>query len=484
MSDDLGTFGSSTSTTVDTTSLDGAAVLHDANADFLLAAFSALAIAVDASEWDDEQAVAARDDRAAAEGVLRDAEVELRLLADDLRAASTTYGSLEQEFSVGSWILDGVAASYAYTLGMAAGPLLPLLMFGSLESTAGLGAPVESKDLTGPVEGIPGWLLVFLSTPQFTDGVGTAVGSADDLILGGLGIGIGAALLLGQQGLGVTGSWVGARAFMRGGQYFDMLFETTVAVTRLREQQTEAAVGFQERTDRIPDTVADGDAQVRIDRIEIPGEGPRFEVYIAGTVTFDPHPRDQAFDMTSNIGGVALLPSGAQRAIELAMEQAGVTSDSMVNFVGYSQGGLMAALLAASGDYNTQSVLTIGAPAGEVDIPADVSAVMVRHDEDPVTMLGGRPEDESQLYVRRQVFDEDNPAPDDLILPAHHYPNYQHTVALMDGTDNAAIRAAAERLDEFTAGATSVTSTFYSATRIDDPVAGGPITPVGQNGGR
>ena len=52
------------------------------------------------------------------------------------------------------------------------------------------------------------------------------------------------------------------------------------------------------------------------------------------------------------------------------MALAGITAGSAVVFTGYSQGGLIAARLAASGDYHTTGLYTLGGPAGQVPVPA------------------------------------------------------------------------------------------------------------------
>ena len=63
-------------------------------------------------------------------------------------------------------------------------------------------------------------------------------------------------------------------------------------------------------------------------------------------------PTDEPWDLTSNVTGVAGLDAGSLRATELAMHDAGIRPDDEVQFVGFSQGGLVAARLAASGEWN------------------------------------------------------------------------------------------------------------------------------------
>jgi pimeloyl-ACP methyl ester carboxylesterase len=176
-------------------------------------------------------------------------------------------------------------------------------------------------------------------------------------------------------------------------------------------------------------------------------------------------PAKDAFDLTSNVAGVGGLPAGSLRAVQQAMADAGVDAGSRVTFTGYSQGGLVAAMLASSGDYNVQGVVTIGAPAGGVALPSGIPAVIVEHMDDLVPALGGVQLNDDALVVRRQAFASADDIPSGVAVPGHHMEYYRETAVLMDNARSGQLIDAGARLDAFSAGADSVTSTYYYASR-------------------
>jgi pimeloyl-ACP methyl ester carboxylesterase len=224
--------------------------------------------------------------------------------------------------------------------------------------------------------------------------------------------------------------------------------------------------GFDARLSKIPlPETAPGGAQIRIDTILSDSASPRFEVYIGGTVDFRALPAQDAFDLTSNVTGVAGLPAGSLRAVQQAMEQAGVTSSSQVTFTGYSQGGMVAAVLAASGDYNVQGVVTVAAPAGNVQLPAGIPAVIVEHTDDFIPALGGVQTNTEALVVQRRAFESVSELPAGLAAPAHRMSYYRETAVIMDQGTSAQLLDVRRQLDAFSAGAHSVVSSYYYASR-------------------
>jgi hypothetical protein len=137
-----------------------------------------------------------------------------------------------------------------------------------------------------------------------------------------------------------------------------------------------------DRTMRIPT----GDDQVRIDRFESE-DGPRFEVYIAGT-DFSTGPHNPWW-AGSNVDFLRTGQSRSLSATETALRDAGVTHDTPLVITGHSQGGLIGVALASSGRFTVDAVFTIGTPAGVVASPHGVPTIHVAHPEDPVPALGG-----------------------------------------------------------------------------------------------
>lgn len=222
------------------------------------------------------------------------------------------------------------------------------------------------------------------------------------------------------------------------------------------------ADGVRDRAERIPDEPD----QIRIDRVSVRGEPDRFEVYIAGTAELSVSGDDEPWDMTSNLVAMGGGSAGSYRAVEEAMRLAGIDSASPVTLTGYSQGGLIAAQLAASGDYAVNGLVTLGAPAGQVAVPHDIPYLAIEHTNDLVPALGGTFASSEPVVVRRQLFDGP-PPPGDYVLPAHRLSNYLETAALVDGSNDPRIEAALRRLQH--SAHSSVTSTVYLAERVVAP---------------
>jgi hypothetical protein len=212
--------------------------------------------------------------------------------------------------------------------------------------------------------------------------------------------------------------------------------------------------------------------QIRIDRYIAPGKPDRFDVFIAGTVTFDPKTNSQPFDFTSDMNGVGGHPSASYQAVVEAMKQAGVTSRSPVVLNGYSQGGLLASQVAASQAFNVQGVVTFGAPSAQVAIPASIPVLTVRNAEDLVPATSGYDVNPNAVVVERPVFAA-NPVPSDWAVPAHRLSYYQETAAVVDQSSSPEVRGVLDPLNRFGEGATRVDSTLWVATRVPQGTVSG-----------
>ena len=214
----------------------------------------------------------------------------------------------------------------------------------------------------------------------------------------------------------------------------------------------------------IPESDPNGE-QIRIDRYVEAGKPDRFDVYIAGTVTFDPVTASQPFDFGSDLSGVGQGPTASYQAVTQAMHQAGITANSPVVVNGYSQGGLLASMVAASGKYNVQGVVTFGAPSGQVHIPASVPVLSVRNTEDLVPATSGYDVNSHAVIVERPAFAH-QAVPSDWAVPAHRLSYYQQTASAVDAAKSSQVRAVLDPLNRFGVGATRVDSTLWAATRV------------------
>ena len=414
----------------------------------------------------------------AAERAIDEAEAALSRSADTSAVLARALALAAEGYSFAEYIAAAAAQRLAAVISFEAGYLLPVLL-PALALVAlpviTAGAPVAlAYSLATPqarkgVEAAVAKLLwdrrVLLSDPHVVELVRLSVMSADDFGGGVLRVPPAFESLLGDEGFGVLGLDTSAAAVVAVAAGSGALRETPVTVTGgPTVSGGRPAEGFEDRADRIP---TDG-AQIRIDRYREPGHPDRFEVYLGGTLDFSPTPGKEVWDMTSNVVGIAGGNAGAYRAAQAAMKLAGITANSSVVFTGYSQGGLIAARLAASGRYRVAGLFTLGAPAGQVAVPKAIPYVAIEHAEDVVPALGGTWASSRPVLVRRQVFDAP-PTDSEYVFPAHQLTQYRHSAALLDRAGDPRVRAALDKLGDGAARAVAVESTLYRATRVGGP---------------
>ena len=114
-------------------------------------------------------------------------------------------------------------------------------------------------------------------------------------------------------------------------------------------------------------------------------------VDIRGTQSFTVG-TDGPQDMLTNLQGVGGMASDQFYAIQEAMKDAGIAPGEAVEFAGHSQGGIMAAQLAADpavrSRYNVVSVVTAGSPTATI-APTDVPVLSYENSGDIVPGLDG-----------------------------------------------------------------------------------------------
>ncbi|NMN02179.1 alpha/beta fold hydrolase [Bifidobacterium panos] len=121
---------------------------------------------------------------------------------------------------------------------------------------------------------------------------------------------------------------------------------------------------------------------------------------------------DSPFDWEQN---VELMSGDAEqrkkadsaRMVVEAMKQAGISSDEPVALIGHSQGGIVAAEIAAdqSEQYNIQHVVTAGSPVANHPIPSKTWVTSIEIEDELVAALDGtqNPSTENWLTVRGTV---------------------------------------------------------------------------------
>jgi hypothetical protein len=304
-----------------------------------------------------------------------------------------------------------------------------------------------------------------ITSPEFVRLVSLIATSIDAGTLGVLGVppAIAAALDVGPD----SGVAAGALTVTALGTLIGMFRETPVTVEAVRTTQVFAAPeGARQRMNEIPE----GD-QIRIEKYEADGLPPRYVVYVGPTETFSPYAREEPFDLTSNVTGVAGLSPASFRAVEAAMEQAGVTADDQVVVSGFSQGGLIATMIAGSGDWNVYGLETYGAPAGNIPLPDGLHGFAARNTDDFIPALAGPQLDHSVMQIEREAYREGAEMPTALPAPGHQRFAYTQLADAIDGAEASVVRSEVRRIDAFTAEYLALpggqaTSTTYHATRV------------------
>lgn len=389
---------------------------------------------------------------------------EVRAIAEAIAAAHHGYEGVERAVT---WLQDAASAWSTGMLARAALLWLPNMMLGAkLASHIAPGSEQQQKEAIGRLLHDNPQLI---TSPEFSTLVRRTVENADNAAFGIAGLPPWAAMVLGEQGLGIlgVGTSAGVLVALSTASGSRTLGESPVRVERVAERSTSTApAGAEARLERVPD-----ERQVRIERYTVPGEPPRYVVYVAPTQTFSPVADGEPWDLTSNIAGVGGLASGSIRATELAMADAGITAEAEVVLVGYSQGGLVADAVAASGRWNTVGLETYGDPGGGIPVPGGVRGVAVRHTDDLVVALGGAQEPTDRTIVERRAFAQGADIPNDLPVPAHQRRAYVETARLLDAAHSPQVRAELDALDAFARDYTSregaeITTFEYRAERV------------------
>lgn len=141
---------------------------------------------------------------------------------------------------------------------------------------------------------------------------------------------------------------------------------------------------------------SDTNGQVEVLRHTTPLDGgaqrTSWSVVIRGTQRWDAGGANPQ-DLLTNLQGVAGEESDQVRAVRTAMEMAGIQEGDTIEFTGHSQGGIIAAQMAAdpqvAGVYHVAAVLTAGAPTAGASVGAGVDMLNLENTGDPVPALDG-----------------------------------------------------------------------------------------------
>lgn len=406
------------------------------------------------------EAVRANSELEHARIALADVDHRARVIAWGLTCAAEAYDGTEQLISS---TIGVVADELGWATGWLIAQFLPQLLTGGVPLAAALWVLVGPDRLARIVRDPR-----VISDPRVVTSIRLAVRASDDAILGLARVPQPVAAALGEHGLDVTGLPFAAAVFALGGRSFGAFKESPVRVAETMPLPVEKApAGISGRFERVPRPDDVNGAQVVVERYEDSTGRPSFEVYIAGTVDFDPAARGEPWDMASNVSNVIGDDAGSVDGVREALRQAGVQPDDPVQFTGYSQGGAVAAHLVASGDYATAGLVTFGGPTGQIVVPESVPTLFVEHTDDIVPALGGDQENASAVVVRRWATEGMNFEGSE-VVPAHQRPAYASTARLIDASGETELVAVREKLESFTDGKRMVERTAYRCVRVDE----------------
>lgn len=156
---------------------------------------------------------------------------------------------------------------------------------------------------------------------------------------------------------------------------------------------------------------SDDQSTVQIRRtVDAQGKGA-WTVVVPGTATWKtgtPHgPSDIAGNLTTASGSPSALYPAITSALATSMRQAGVRPGSEpVMLVGHSQGGIVAARLAADRSFRTtydvREVVTAGSPVSRIPVTEGVQLLAMENQHDPIPRLDGAAEPDARNRVTVQ----------------------------------------------------------------------------------
>lgn len=162
-------------------------------------------------------------------------------------------------------------------------------------------------------------------------------------------------------------------------------------------------------------------------------------VYIPGTQTLGLGDGVNPLDMASNIQAIASPGLAAsEKAVLLAMQQAGIESNDDVILVGHSQGGMVAGNLAAfPSGYVAAGLVAFGAPLAHLkNLKAPVMAI--EHVNDPVPNLSGKANPIKRNWVTVQRISEKSES--NALMFSHSLKSYRNTTSAIDVSSDVGIR--------------------------------------------
>ncbi|WP_322936920.1 lipase family protein [Nocardioides bizhenqiangii] len=229
------------------------------------------------------------------------------------------------------------------------------------------------------------------------------------------------------------------------------------SLTALETYESESPSDIQGALQRLDDVAAHED-QFQIEEVD-----GVYNVYLPGTKAFDAPGLESGLvqNMGTNFAAVAGDDNAYQQAVLEAL--ADVPPGAEINFIGHSQGGIVAARLAeaiANGETDVQgrvnAVLTAGSPVDHIELPEEVRMVSLVNEYDIVPRLDGEAYGDKSNHSTI-VFEQQNGG----TTPNHGLAEVYVTEAGdIVGSDDAAVVDALGGLGDFGGGGDSTVTTF------------------------
>ncbi len=291
------------------------------------------------------------------------------------------------------------AAPWAVAIGLVAVPLAArlLLMHPQLLSRITAQAQARGVSVDAFLQQTSGFWdrtgEALMANPVFASALALAVESSDEALAGLIGIPAPLAARFestvgGDEVLGLMAATAAGGAGLLGGGRVQAVFSRPVAA--LDAPVTDGAQAMR--------IIGEQDEQVTIHEFRLADGSTRFQVFVRGTELEGA----SGLDMEANLENAASLEGagplagrllGSDAAVAEAMREAGIGPGDAVDLFGHSQGAAAVANVAATGEFDVQTVLMVGGPVAATDLPPGVTALSVAHEGDWVPALDGWADD-------------------------------------------------------------------------------------------
>lgn len=289
--------------------------------------------------------------------------------------------------------------------------------------------------------GIPTVLIASVIAGSFFNGKATRILAREtvDLYPALVGGSAGAAKMLGGRSADGSSGRAGASTLLAQVGPFAALGTQNTQVQSVGARGMRAApVGIGELAARVAQTHQTLEPQVTIERYS-DGRRNLLMVYVPGMRNLNPLDQSDPFGLAGSVHELAdAKHASCQVAVENALERAGLQPDDQIIVAGYSQGGMVAAELAASHPSQVVGVVTLGSPIAQVELPSHIPILAIEHSNDVVPALSGKvnPLTENLVTISREVV---APSGGSDALAAHDLQAYLKTAEQVDSADAAGI---------------------------------------------